>query len=128
MTIPSDVRPIVEETPPFMRATTFASMDSPGPYETHATDSYFNVTLPNASMTPAQVEGFMHSFNIGTVISTSVHEAYPGHYIQYLVVAAGAEPRPQDPWREHQRRRMGALYRADDARQWLRPARRRRQG
>ena len=35
-------------------------------------------------MTPAQVESFMHSFNVGTVISTSVHEAYPGHYIQYL--------------------------------------------
>jgi uncharacterized protein (DUF885 family) len=84
VTIPSDVRPIVEETPPFMRATTFASMDSPGPFETHAKDSFFNVTLPGASMTPAQVEGFMHSFNIGTVISTSVHEAYPGHYIQYL--------------------------------------------
>jgi uncharacterized protein (DUF885 family) len=84
VTVPSDVRPIVEETPPFMRATTFASMDSPGPYETHATDSYFNVTLPDPSMTPAQVEGFMHSFNIGTVISTSVHEAYPGHYMQYL--------------------------------------------
>ena len=26
----------------------------------------------------------MHSFNVGTVISTSVHEAYPGHYVQYL--------------------------------------------
>jgi len=84
VTVPSDVRPTVEETPPFMRATTFASMDSPGPFETHATDSYFNVTLPSPSMTPAEVEGFMHSFNIGTVISTSVHEAYPGHYIQYL--------------------------------------------
>ncbi len=84
ITIPSDVRPIVEETPPFMRATTFASMDSPGPYETRATDSYFNVTLPDPSMTPEQVEGFMHSFNVGTIISTSVHEAYPGHYIQYL--------------------------------------------
>jgi len=84
VTIPSDVRPVVEETPPFMRATTQASMDSPGPYETHATTSYFNVTLPNPAMTPAQVEGYMHSFNIGTVISTSVHEAYPGHYVQYL--------------------------------------------
>jgi len=30
VTIPSDVRPIVEETPPFMRATTIASMDTPG--------------------------------------------------------------------------------------------------
>jgi uncharacterized protein (DUF885 family) len=84
VTIPSDVRPIVEETPPFMRATTFASMDTPGPYETHATEAYFNVTLPDPKMTPAEVEGFMHSFNIGTVISTAVHEAYPGHYIQFL--------------------------------------------
>lgn len=84
VTIPSDVRPIVEETPPFMRATTSASMDTPGPFETHATEAYFNVTLPDPSMTPAQVEGYMHSFNVGTVISTAVHEAYPGHYIQFL--------------------------------------------
>jgi uncharacterized protein (DUF885 family) len=84
VTIPSDVRPIVEETPAFMRATTFASMDTPGPFETHATEAYFNVTLPDPSMTPAQVEGYMHSFNVGTVISTAVHEAYPGHYVQFL--------------------------------------------
>jgi len=74
----------VEETPPFMRATTFASMDTAGPFETHATESYFNVTLPDPSMTPSEVEGYMHSFNIGTVISTAVHEAYPGHYVQFL--------------------------------------------
>src|ERR1700722_9331885 len=84
VTIPSDVRPIVEETPPFMRATTFASMDTPGPYEMHATEAYFNVTLPDPKMTPTEVEGYMHAFNIGTVISTAVHEAYPGHYIQFL--------------------------------------------
>ena len=84
VTIPSDVRPIVEETPPFMRATTFASMDTPGPFETHATEAYFNVTLPDPKMTPAEVESYMHSFNIGTVISTAVHEAYPGHYVQFL--------------------------------------------
>jgi uncharacterized protein (DUF885 family) len=84
VTIPSEVRPVLEETPPFMRATTTASMDSPGPFEKRAITSYFNVTLPDPSMTPAEVEGYMHSFNIGTVISTSVHEAYPGHYTQYL--------------------------------------------
>jgi uncharacterized protein (DUF885 family) len=84
VTIPSDVRPIVEETPAFMRATTTASMDTPGPFETHATEAYFNVTLPDKSMKPEEVEGYMHSFNIGTVISTAVHEAYPGHYIQFL--------------------------------------------
>jgi uncharacterized protein (DUF885 family) len=86
VTIPSDVRPILEETPPFMRATTFASMDTPGPYEKHATEAYFNVTLPDPKMRPAQVEGFMHSFNVGTIISTAVHETYPGHYVQFLWV------------------------------------------
>jgi uncharacterized protein (DUF885 family) len=86
VTIPSDVRPILEETPPFMRATTTASMDTPGPFETHATEAYFNVTLPDPSMKPAEVEGYMHGFNIGTIISTAVHETYPGHYIQFLWV------------------------------------------
>jgi len=86
VTIPSDVRPILEETPPFMRATTFASMDTPGPFETRATEAYFNVTLPDPSMTPKEVEGYMHSFNVGTIISTAVHEAYPGHYVQFLWV------------------------------------------
>ncbi len=47
VTIPSDVRPTLEETPPFMRATTQASMDTPGPFETHSTTAYFNVTLPD---------------------------------------------------------------------------------
>lgn len=92
VTIPSDIKPIVEETPPFMRATTFASMDTPGPFEKHATEAYFNVTLPDPKMTPAEVEGYMHSFNVGTVISTAVHEAYPGHYVQFLWV-------PQAPTR-----------------------------
>jgi uncharacterized protein (DUF885 family) len=86
VTIPSEVRPILEETPPFMRATTFASMDTPGPYEKHATEAYFNVTLPEKTMTAKEVEGYMHSFNKGTIISTAVHEAYPGHYVQFLWV------------------------------------------
>ena len=53
ITIPSDVQPTLEETPPFMRATTFASMDPPGPFETHSTKAYFNVTLPEKDWTPA---------------------------------------------------------------------------
>ena len=104
LTIPSDVRPILEETPPFMRATTFASMDTPGPYEKHATEAYFNVTLPEPRMTAKQVEGFMHSFNKGTVISTAVHEAYPGHYVQFLWV-------PQAPSRV--RKLLGASTNAE---------------
>ena len=74
------------------------------------------------SMTPAEVEGYMHSFNIGTVISTAVHEAYPGHYVQFLWVPQAPQPRPQAPRRQHQRRGLGALLRTDDARRGLRPA------
>jgi hypothetical protein len=104
VTVPSDIRPIVEETPPFMRATTFASMDTPGPFEKHATEAYFNVTLPDRSMTPPEVEGFMESFNIGTIVSTAIHEAYPGHYIQFLWV-------PQAPSRV--RKLLGASSNAE---------------
>jgi uncharacterized protein (DUF885 family) len=84
ITIPSDVQPTLEETPPFERATTFASMDSPGPFETHSTKAYFNVTLPEKDWTPEHVAEHMASFNVGTIVSTSVHEAYPGHYVQFL--------------------------------------------
>ncbi len=84
ITIPSDVQPTLEETPPFMRATTFASMDPPGPFETRSTKAYFNVTLPEKTWTAAHVAEHMASFNVGTIISTSVHEAYPGHYVQFL--------------------------------------------
>ncbi len=84
ITLPSDVQPTLEETPPFMRATTFASMDAPGPFETHSTKAYFNVTLPAKDWTPEHIAGHMAQFNVGTIVSTSVHEAYPGHYVQFL--------------------------------------------
>jgi uncharacterized protein (DUF885 family) len=86
ITIPSDVRPILQETPPFMRATTFASMDTPGPFEKRAEEAYFNVTLPGAHDTREEIAGRMAAFNVGTIVSTSTHEAYPGHYVQFLWV------------------------------------------
>jgi uncharacterized protein (DUF885 family) len=84
--MPSQVLPIVQETPPFARALTFASMDTPGPYEKVAKEAFFNVTLPEPSWTPQQVEEHMAGFNRGTIISTAVHEVYPGHYTQFLWV------------------------------------------
>jgi uncharacterized protein (DUF885 family) len=84
ITIPSKVEPTLEETPPFMRATTQASMDPPGPFETHSTKAYFNVTLPEKGWAASHIAEHMAAFNVGTIISTSVHEAYPGHYTQFL--------------------------------------------
>ena len=84
ITIPSQVLPIVEETPPFERALTFASMDTPGPYEIAAKEAFFNVTLPEPNWPKEEVEEHMEAFNRGTIISTAVHEVYPGHYTQFL--------------------------------------------
>jgi uncharacterized protein (DUF885 family) len=84
ITIPSPILPLVEETPPFMRATTTASMDTPGAYESKATEAMFNVTTPESDWTPKEVEDWLQGFNRGTILSTSIHEAYPGHYVQFL--------------------------------------------
>ncbi|MGA9800952.1 MAG: DUF885 domain-containing protein [Terriglobales bacterium] len=86
ITIPSTIPPIVEETPPFERALTTASMDTPGAYETKATEAMFNVTLPEPDWKPQKVEEWMEGFNRGTITSTAIHEVYPGHYTQFLWV------------------------------------------
>lgn len=84
ITIPSPILPILEETPPFMRATTTASMDTPGAFESKSTEAMFNVTLTEPDWTPQHVEEWMEGFNRGTITSTAIHEAYPGHYVQFL--------------------------------------------
>ena len=87
VTIPSPVPPIVQETPPFERALTTASMDTPGPYEKVAKEAFFNVTLPEKSWDAKQTEEYLEGFSRGTIISTAVHEAMPGHYVQFLWIA-----------------------------------------
>ena len=84
VTIPSRVMPIIEETPPFQRALTTASMDTPGAYEKVAKEAFFNVTLPEPDWTAAHVEEHLQMFNRGIITSTSIHEAFPGHYVQFL--------------------------------------------
>jgi len=82
-TIPSEVPPLVRETPPAMRATTFASMDSPGPFE-KSTEAYFYVTLPDPSWPESRREQLLEFFSAPLISDTSVHEVYPGHYVQFL--------------------------------------------
>ncbi len=84
ISMPSDVRAIVMETPPYARATTFASMDSPGPFETRATEAYYYVTPVNSAWTRKQKDEWLSSFNYYTMDAVSIHEAYPGHYTQFL--------------------------------------------
>ena len=84
ITTPSRTLPKVQESPAYMRALSFASMDAPGPFETKATEAFFNVTLPEDNLSPQQVEEYMAAFNWGVVTSTAIHEVIPGHYEQYL--------------------------------------------
>ncbi len=84
ITVPSEVPPILRETPPFLRATTFASMDTPGPFEAHAQEAYFSVTLPEPAWDAQRVAGFMAQFSYPVISNVTVHEAYPGHYVQGL--------------------------------------------
>jgi len=84
ITLPGDRKPTLQETPPFERATTTASMDTPGPFEKVATEAYFNVTLPQPGDSAEDVAGIMAGLNVGTIVSTSIHEVFPGHFTQYL--------------------------------------------
>ncbi len=85
VSLPSEIMPRVEETPPFMRATTMASMETPGAFETRATEAYYNVTLPERAWPAAQVEDFLRgAFNRPLIDVVSIHEAFPGHYVQFL--------------------------------------------
>lgn len=85
ISIPSSVPAIVAETPPFMRSTTSASMDTPGPFETAgANEAYYFMTLPDPASSPEEREDFMRQWYRPMISNVSVHEAYPGHYIQFL--------------------------------------------
>src|SRR5262249_51412351 len=84
VTIPNAAPARVMETPPFMRAMTTASMDTPGPFETKATEAYYHVTLPDPAWRPAQVESYLHAWYLPEIVNVSVHEVYPGHYTQFL--------------------------------------------
>ena len=88
ITIPSKVRARVEETPRFERATSFASMDTPGPFETRATEAYYYVTPVEPEWTPQQKDEWLTAFNYYTTDVVSIHEAYPGHYVQFLCLNA----------------------------------------
>ena len=84
MSVPSQQKPSMEETPPFARATTFASMDTPGAFETKATEAFFNVTLPEASWSKEEVEGHMAGNSRGVMLAVAIHEVWPGHFMQYV--------------------------------------------
>jgi uncharacterized protein (DUF885 family) len=84
ITIPPSDPATVKETPPFRRSTTSASMDIPGPFETAKLEAFYFMTLPDPRAKPAAQEEFLKSWYYPAIANVSVHEVYPGHYIQFL--------------------------------------------
>jgi uncharacterized protein (DUF885 family) len=84
ITIPKAPPTTVQETPPFLRATTSASMDIPGPFETVATEAYYNMTLPDPKASAQATREFMKQWYYAAISNVSVHEVWPGHYLQFL--------------------------------------------
>jgi uncharacterized protein (DUF885 family) len=87
ITIPKSAPPVLEDTPPFMRATTEASMDTPGAYETNSREAFFNVTTPDPKWSPKRTEEWMKSFNYSEIPGVAIHEVYPGHFVQFLWIS-----------------------------------------
>ncbi len=87
ITIPAGDPPLLEDTPPFERATTEASMDTPGPYETKGRAAFFNVTTPDPKWPAQRTEDWMKTFNNVMIPGTAIHEVYPGHFVQFLWIS-----------------------------------------
>jgi len=84
VTIPSEVRPTIEETPPYARVGSFASMDTPGAYETKATEAFYYITPPEKEWDAKHKEEHLRLYNKYTMQMITIHEAFPGHYTQFL--------------------------------------------
>lgn len=88
VTIPSEVRIAVKEMPEFERPTSTASMDAPGPFETKATEAFYYITPVDPKWTAKQKEDWLSQFDYYTTDNVTIHEAYPGHYTQFLHLKA----------------------------------------
>jgi hypothetical protein len=97
VSLPSNGRCLVQPTPSYA-AYISAAMDSAGPLETVATDSYYWVTVPGADWDAAKSEEWLRYMNYATLEGTSIHEAYPGHYVQGLYERHAASPTRQLFW------------------------------
>ena len=84
VTVPSEVRPTIAETPPFMRTGGFASMDTPGAFETKATEAFYYVTPPEKEWEAKRKTEHLRQFNRTGMDIITIHEAFPGHYLQFL--------------------------------------------
>lgn len=81
VTLPTGPGPQVAPTPDFMRWAT-ASMWTPGPFDVRAMPARYLITDVDPAWTEEEKREYLTSFNYPQLWSTSIHEAYPGHFVQ----------------------------------------------
>ncbi|MEO8398467.1 MAG: DUF885 domain-containing protein [Ignavibacteriaceae bacterium] len=80
VSIPSNEEAKVEESPPYRRYNS-AYIDIPGPYESGLPSIYY-IAPPDPSWTKKEQQAYIPGVN--DLLFTSVHEVWPGHFLQYL--------------------------------------------
>ena len=81
LTLPDPDRCRVIEMPEFQRGNSIAYMASPPPLDPDATGHYA-ISPPPASWDEAKVKSFLEEYNRHMLQILTIHEAYPGHYVQ----------------------------------------------
>src|SRR5215831_2654747 len=82
VTVPNSAGVTVAPTPRFYRWT-FASMWTPGPFETRALRAYYYITDADPAWPADKQEEHLRDFNFGALWAISIHEVYPGHFLHY---------------------------------------------
>jgi uncharacterized protein (DUF885 family) len=82
ITLPPGEPITVAPTPEFYRWS-FASMWTPGPFETKPTRAYYYLTDVDPSWPADRQDEHLRDFNFPTLWSISIHEVYPGHFLHY---------------------------------------------
>jgi hypothetical protein len=80
VTIPGPEQALVAESPPYNRANS-AYIDIPGPYEKKLPSIYY-IAPPDPSWTAAERRAYIPGK--ADLLFTSVHEVWPGHFLQFL--------------------------------------------
>jgi hypothetical protein len=82
VTLPDGEPVVVAPSPEFYRWA-FASMWTPGPFETKPSRAYYYITDVDRNWPPERQEEHLRDFNYPTLWNISIHEVYPGHFLHY---------------------------------------------